>query len=503
MYWKYGQKILAAGRIIASDRRLNALYVTNFGCGPDSFILKFFAKEMGSKPYLQIEVDEHSSDVGAITRCEAFLDSLKNVRATTPGRYRAYEGPLALSAREGRTVYVPYMDDHARALAATMRAGGIDAVALPVSDEESIRLGRKHTSGKECYPCVITTGDILKKVSEPGFDPKRAAFFMPTAMGPCRFGQYNKFHRMVLDDLGYRDVKILAFNQNQGFHSDTGKLGSGFLRRAWQSIIAVDTLGKLLRQVRPAEKAKGTADRVYEHALKRLERGIEARGDLLEVLLEIRDEFVAIPVENGRPRPRIGLIGEVYVRCHQFANEYVIRKIEELGGEAVLPPFEEWVNYIAWERRTESVRRKQWGVFFRELVAGHVQRRDRARIQDIFRGHIRGRLHELSTEEVLKRADPYIHRTIKGEACLSVGRAVEYAEEDFAGVVNIAPFGCLPSTIVASLTRKFRQNHRNLPWLDLYFDGTSQAGTQTRLEAFMAQAADFAAAGREAVPTGS
>jgi predicted CoA-substrate-specific enzyme activase len=503
MYWKYGQKILAAARLIAHDPRLNALYITNFGCGPDSFILKFFAKEMGSKPYLQIEIDEHSSDVGAITRCEAFLDSLKNVRATKPGKYRSYEGPLALSAREKRTVYVPYMDDHSFALAAAMRAGGMDAVPLPVSDEQSLKLGRKYTSGKECYPCVITTGDILKKVQEPGFDPKTSAFFMPTAMGPCRFGQYNKFHRMILDDLGYSDVQIMVFNQTQGFHKDTGKLGPGFLRTAWRAIVAFDTMGKLVREVRPLEKEKGSADLVYDAALAKLEKVIESRGDLMTALMNIRDEFAAVPTDSGAaPRPRIGLIGEVYVRCHKFANEFLIRKIEELGGEAVLPPFQEWLNYIAWERRTESVRQKRWGAFFKEVVSGHVQRRDRARIQDIFKDQLRGRLNETTTEAVLKLADPYIHSTIKGEACLSVGRAVEYAEDDFAGVVNIAPFGCLPSTIVASLTRKFRQNHRNLPWLDLYFDGTSQAGTQTRLEAFMAQAADFSRA-HVTAPAGS
>ncbi len=494
MYWKYGQKILAAAKIIAEDKRLNALYITNFGCGPDSFILKFFAKELGTDPYLQIEIDEHSSDVGAITRCEAYLDSLKNVRVTERPAYRSYEGPLASPVGERRTVYLPYMDDHAIVMAAAMRAGGLEAESLPISDEESLRLGRRHTSGKECYPCVITTGDLLKKVFEPGFDPKKAAFFLPSSMGPCRFGQYNKFQRMVLDDLGFQDVKIMAFDQDKGFHADTDKLGPGFLRRAWGAVVAVDALGKLLREVRPRETEAGSTDRVYQKALGRLVRVIESKGDLVSPLVDICEEFSALPADRDSVRPRIGVIGEVYVRCHQFANEYTVRKIEELGGEAVIPPFEEWLNYISWERRTESRRRGKWGALMRELVSGHVQKRDRQRILDIFRGHIRGRLTELPTEEVLKRADPYIHWTVKGEACLSVGRAVEYVEDDFAGVVNMAPFGCMPSTIVASLTRKFRQDHRSIPWLDLYFDGTMQAGTQTRLEAFMAQAADFARA---------
>jgi predicted nucleotide-binding protein (sugar kinase/HSP70/actin superfamily) len=72
MYWRYGQRILAAGKIIREDPMLYGVYITNFGCGPDSFINHFFRDLSKGKPYLQLEIDEHSADAGAITRCEAF-----------------------------------------------------------------------------------------------------------------------------------------------------------------------------------------------------------------------------------------------------------------------------------------------------------------------------------------------------------------------------------------------------------------------------------------------
>ena len=78
MYWGYGQKILRAAKIIKSHPNLYAVYVTNFGCGPDSFITHFFKKVMEGKPFLQLEIDEHSGDAGIITRLEAFLDSMGN-----------------------------------------------------------------------------------------------------------------------------------------------------------------------------------------------------------------------------------------------------------------------------------------------------------------------------------------------------------------------------------------------------------------------------------------
>ena len=77
MFWRSGQDILAAATIIRDNPRLQAIYLTNFNCGPDSFIINFFRQIMGDKPFLELEIDDHTADAGVITRCEAFLESLK------------------------------------------------------------------------------------------------------------------------------------------------------------------------------------------------------------------------------------------------------------------------------------------------------------------------------------------------------------------------------------------------------------------------------------------
>ncbi len=77
MFWRSGQDILAAATIIRDDPRLQAIYLTNFNCGPDSFIINFFRQIMGDKPFLELEIDDHTADAGVITRCEAFFESLR------------------------------------------------------------------------------------------------------------------------------------------------------------------------------------------------------------------------------------------------------------------------------------------------------------------------------------------------------------------------------------------------------------------------------------------
>jgi predicted nucleotide-binding protein (sugar kinase/HSP70/actin superfamily) len=78
MYWQCGQRILAAARLIRREPRLQAIYLTSFGCGPDSFLLGYFRREMAGKLYLELELDDHTADAGVNTRCEAFFDSLSS-----------------------------------------------------------------------------------------------------------------------------------------------------------------------------------------------------------------------------------------------------------------------------------------------------------------------------------------------------------------------------------------------------------------------------------------
>ncbi|MCF6158349.1 MAG: CoA activase [wastewater metagenome] len=489
MYWKTGQRFLAAARLIARDKRLYPLYITNFGCGPDSFITKFFTKELSGKPCLTIEIDEHSSDVGAITRCEAFIDSLKNVKSDY-GREKTHEETPSwnVTEKKKRVLYIPYMCDHGKMIAASMNANGVKAEALPMADTESITIGRRFTSGKECYPAILTTGDIVKKALSPDFDPEASAFFMATASGPCRFGQYNKFHRMVLDELGFSKVSIYTMDQGENYGEDTKRLGTHFRKLAWNGIMYIDLLQKLQREIRPYEVTSGDADAVYEDYVKKAEMTLEKHGDLVGLAREARDAFSNIKVDRSKPRPLIGIIGETYVRCNEFANNFLVRNIERLGGEAFVPPFSEWINYIAHCRRETCLFEKNYKGFFGEFISDIVQRHDANRLINVFKGSVRHFLKDASIKELIKKGKPYIDDSYKGDPVLSMGKAVEYVENGFDGIINVLPFHCMPGTVVNGVLERLQKEHGGIPCLKLSFDGQEQSNEETRLEAFMHQA---------------
>jgi predicted CoA-substrate-specific enzyme activase len=82
MFWNSGRRILAAGRFAKRHPNLHIIYVTNFKCGPDSFI-KHFLREASGAPFLVLQFDGHGNDAGYLTRCEAYLDSQGMLRCSS------------------------------------------------------------------------------------------------------------------------------------------------------------------------------------------------------------------------------------------------------------------------------------------------------------------------------------------------------------------------------------------------------------------------------------
>ncbi len=489
MYWRFGQKILGVAELIRKDPRLYGIYITNFGCGPDSFIQHFFKDRMRGKPYLEIEIDEHSSDVGAITRLEAFLDSLKNV-TVEPAPVRLSPFRYRVTGNLKRKIYLPPMTDQAKAIVAAFQACGGEAEALPPSDEETLELGRQLTSGKECYPLILTTGDLAKLLQRPGFEPEKSAFFMPAADGPCRFGQYHRFHRMVLDDLGFPQMPVYSPDQNENMFKEVGLVGGDFSRIAWNGMVAIDLLEKKLRETRPYESTTGESDKIYAHYLQRVVQTLRDRGDLTGVLKESRREFDGVSLSLNGGKPVVGVVGEIYTRANEFSNENAVREIEALGGEVWMPPIGEWLLYVTHSSKATALVNRRFRELLTVCLEERVQIKDEHRLNEIFRGSIKN-LEEPSIPETLEMAKDYLHPSFEGEAILSMGKSHDFVRKGACGLVNIMPFTCMPGTVVNSLFKLFRERHDNIPFLNLAYDGQEQTHTRTRLEAFMYQVRQF------------
>lgn len=499
-YWSYGQKILRAAEIVKGAPRLFAIYLSNFSCGPDSFLLTFFKDIMAQKPCLLLELDEHSADAGVITRLEAFLDSLKHYRSSgkTP---RAQKSAITEGVSKQRTLYIPYMGDCAYGVAAGFRAYGQPAEVMPLADEATLLQGRQFTSGKECLPCAITSGDMLKVIRAKDFDPAKAAFFMPAASGPCRFGMYSCLHRLILKYAGAEDVPIISPNQDIGFYRGFTKgVGSSmtkFMKDIWTSVAGIELLRKFILRIRPFAADSRQVQQVYDKSIMRWTQAVEGRFNfsaMRKLMESITGDFAVVKLNNDVEKPRIGVVGEIYVRSHPFANSNIIARLEELGAACDLASLAEWIYYTNFTRSLSARRKGRYRDWFTDVFQDYFQRKIEKTLAEPLEKMLRASgldnqssLVEGSMDHIVELAKPYLHHSFEGEAILSIGKTIEYYHQDFGGVVNAMPFSCMPSTIVSTQTRRISEDCDNMPILNLSFDGQEDSTLTTRLEAFVEQ----------------
>ena len=493
MYWPNGQRILAGARIIARDERLHGIYMGNFRCGPDSFLAHFVHEEMAGKPYMEIEIDEHGADAGMITRYEAFLDSLKGSRMGNEKKRKVYvPGKMASSPMEGRTLYFPYLSDASYTIAAVCRSFGIHSESLPMQTQEDLDLARKYTSARECFPMICTTGSFLKKLMEPGVDPAKVSFFMPDHNGPCRFGQYNRFQRVLFDRLGYNKTEIIAPSNDDSYESISGGHGSEFRLNCWKGFVAFDILRKLKQERKPYDLVPGTTEKVYQQALNDLCNSLEnGAKDLTDVLAKIAYSFTQIPLSNGKRKPVIAVVGEIFMRDNDFCSAHIVRRLEKFGAETWIAPFAEWLSYSTirytrdskWKGDFKGVVKSKLQEYFQERTAGKIVKQFHGLFDED---------KEVAVKDMLNACGPYVHRHYDGDPALNLGTSAILAEKGISGIANILPFTCMPGTLVASVSDQLRKDKGNIPYVSIAYDGQEDASIELRLQAFMHQAKEYA-----------
>jgi predicted CoA-substrate-specific enzyme activase len=493
MYWPNGQKIIAAAQFVAESDNLHAVYLSNFRCGPDSFIWHYISEELKGKPFLHLEVDEHSADAGMVTRIEAFLDSLRGSEMNEKKEHEIFRPrPGNASPDQKRTLYFPYMHDGAYLVSAAARSCGIPSEVLPKQTEEDLALGRQHTSSKECFPMICTTGSFLKKLMEPNADPSKMSFFMPDHNGPCRFGQYNQFHRILFDRLGFKEAELITPSNDTSYENIAGEKSGKFRVNAWKSFVVFDYLRKLYRETRPYEVIKGETDIIYKESLRKLETSIEKGSPGLHTTMKaIVKEFLAIKVDRSARKPLVGVVGEIFMRDNAGCNGNIANRLEELGVEVVIGPFSEWISYSTHRFTRDS----RWRNDTRGVIKSKIQEYGQEAIAaSLLRGLTKytDKKMDLSLHQILSACNPYVNQYYDGDPPIAMGSAVTLARNGVSGIAAILPFTCMPGTVVASVSDSFRKDFDNIPFINIAYDGQDTVSLDTRLQAFVFQVKEFA-----------
>ena len=528
MYWGMGRMLLKAARLVKNHPKLFGVFITNFSCGPDSFLLSFFREIMGHKPSLTLELDNHTADAGIETRVEAFLDiiryyqrmdeksalpnesiqSTKDVRPAfyekrknIPGVVRSDGTWLPLTHERVKMIFPSMGQFSSEMLAASMRSQSIRAEALPPANEEQLKIGRGNSTCKECLPLQLTVGSILHYLQHR--DPDEiTVYFMPSADGPCRFGQYHIYTQRLLERRGIPDVPILAPSCKDGYDG----LSEGAMLSIWRSIVIGDLFEEmwatLLAGARDREKALTTFNTefaaVSEACSLSWKQGLAQLKRTATALSKIE---LRMPYED---LPKVSLIGEIFVRHDVISRQGLIERMAEHGIVVRTAQGTEWVNYTDWLIKKGIEGDPSLGFWMRLPFKKYYDKK----IRNILSASGLFLHHKQKVSRTIKIGSNFISPTLSGEAILTVGAAFHEIFHPSCGIISIGPFGCMPSRVAEAIlsekfttetTRKVTGNNalaasltsgdRKLPFLAIETDGNPFPQIiEARLEAFALQA---------------
>jgi predicted CoA-substrate-specific enzyme activase len=526
MFWGMGQKIMKSAQYVKDKENLFGFYITNFSCGPDSFLLGFFRKCMGQKPSLTLELDQHTADAGIDTRIEAAVDIMTSYRrigspqmapsAFVPAKIVMYGKDIRVRASDGNDyplndpkieVLIPSMGRlSAEAVASVMKGMGIDARALPVADKDVLLEGRKNSTCKECLPFILTTGAYVSYLKARK-NNKISVFFMATGGGPCRLGQYCTALNNLIETNKFRDTAVLPMTDETGY----GGMGARMLLRSWQAILISDVLYDIRSTLAVVAVDKDSAlaevEILWREVKAYLEGTLSVR--LTSLLASIAQRLSKIPIKKSPDDiPVISLIGEIYVRKDEFSRKNLVDYLENQGFMVRVAPISEFMHYSNYVVNN-NLGERQFNLKdqFKMHLTAQIQEWWERRIKSIF---AESKLYNFEMIEVDKtiRAIPHlISEHFRGETILTIGLGLREILHDSCGVVSIGPFGCMPARVSEAILKKEMnvegkkrlpgwdkkaESYRdieNFPFLSIETDGSPFPQLiEANLEAFVLQA---------------
>ncbi|OGC94783.1 MAG: hypothetical protein A2W25_00805 [candidate division Zixibacteria bacterium RBG_16_53_22] len=494
MYWYFGRKFLQIAHEFSKTPNMPFIFLSNYGCGSDSFIIHFLREALRGRPFLELEIDEHSEFIGLSTRLEAFADTIRHKKLDRP-RISSKISSENNGDWKDRRLLLPRMSDHAMAFAAALRSCGVDAQVMPLSGSESDSLGGIYVTGQECLPCTMIIGDMLTYLRTNNDGSRPPAFFMISGDGPCRLGQYPYLQRQVLRECGYPDIPIFDASQDQSFYEKLGSLSRRFKTRAWEGSVATDILFRKWRQCRPYAPDIRGIDEIYEQGLQEISKCIESNGSLRR---QLRNSFTRlerqIPGKYAQ-RPVIALLGENYVRCNAAANRNIANALEDLGVEVYFPSLTSWIYYTNWTAMLHCLYERQYRKYGQIYMINILQRMIEYRLSSSVAGRLKT-LREPMPRKVFSDAAPFVPRTFEGETVISIARAFDFHKRGACGIIHLVPFGCIVGSIVETISESLSEDLGGLPMMTLHFDIQPRDAPLTEIENFVIRAKTWNENGR-------
>jgi predicted CoA-substrate-specific enzyme activase len=499
--WAFHSRLYAAATYVAQRDDLDLIQLTSFGCGLDAVTTDQVAEilERHNKIYTNIKIDE-GDNLGAarirIRSLKVTLDEQKEQnKEKTP--FEPYDPPpRAVFTKEMKpkhTLLCPQMSPiHFQFLEDAMEAEGYHIEVIPEVSADAMEEGLRHVHNDACYPCILTTGQMMCALKSGKYDLDNVSLVMTQTGGQCRATNYVSFIRKALKDANMEHIPVIALSA-QGLESNPGmKWSIPLLKRCMMAINYGDLLMNVLYRTRPYEKEPGSANALYRKWVSRGKATVISGNTrrFKKDMYEIVADFDRLPL-TGERKPRVGLVGEILVKFSPDANNHIVDIVEKEGGEANMPALLDFFLYCAYNAiyKSDHLKGKKTSKPVSRFLIDTMEKSRSAMRKALEKSE---RFTPPSRiEELAKKASKVVSiGNQAGEGWFLTGEMIELMESGVKNIVCMQPFACLPNHITGrgalkELNRQYPDG--NIIAVD-YDPGASESNQLNRIKLMMAVA---------------
>ncbi len=502
--WEYPTRLYNAAKWIGKTKNVQLIHLNSFGCGPDAVTIdevRAILEQYGKSSTL-LRIDEITGTGSVKLRVRSMIESqLLNAKPIEAKIFTPkITTPFYQKSDRRKTVIVPdFPHFYNELLTPLFSRMGYNYEVLPESDQESAELGLKYSNNDICYPCTICIGDILKALKSGKYDVNNTVACITETGGQCRASNYANLLRKALINSGFNNVPVVTLapgknplNYQPGFEIDFLSI----IFFSFSTFLFTDQLLKMYYATRVREKRKGTALEIVNKylGLAKNAAGKYRIQNAMGLLKAAVEEFNAVDVEEG-PYPKVGIVGEIYMKYSPFGNNDIANWLMDQGMEVVIPPitsfFVERFVDIHTNHRLNIIRTKPSERAVYSFLGKYINSKIRQsnKILNNFRHHVIP-VHtikdiSLKAEKIVSLIHQY------GEGWLLPGEVAILAESGVNNVVSIQPFGCIANHIVArGVSKRIKDLYPDLNFLCLDMDaGDSKVNIFNRLHILVKHAA--------------
>lgn len=454
--WMYHTRLYNAAAVVGEREYLELVQLNSFGCGLDAITTDQVQEILQGygRLYTVLKIDEVNNLGAARIRLRSLISVAEERRRDGYHSSSKYDGyhrqPLFTKEdKKTHTILAPQMAPiHFDLLEKAFNYSGYNMVVLKDYSKEVVDAGLKYVNNDACYPTILTVGSFMHALDSGKYDPDNVSILITQTGGACRATNYVGMIKKALKEGGYPQVPIISVNmvgmeKNPGFtYTPT------LVVRAMLSLIYGDTLSRCLYRVRPYEVEKGSANKLYEKWNEKLKEDMKSLSPSLfkKNIKQIVEEFDKLPVYDIE-KPRVGIVGEIMVKYHPAANNFVVDLVEAEGAEAVVPDLMGFIYFIMDHANTrKELLTVSNARYFWMNKAIHLLENLQKPYLEAIKGTKFGSPMRISEMRTL--VDGIVSTgNIAGEGWFLTAEMVELMHSGVNNIICMQPFACLPNHV--------------------------------------------------------